>query len=122
MSEASSPSYRPDASPTQSLTAKWPPAQIGQTLGQAVCNRVAYQGVPGAYSEQVSLHKPRHFATVAQLFGAIARVFLLLFANPLSVGTQAALKACPEWEHIPCDSFELVFQALSQVSDISAES
>ena len=35
---------------------------------------------------------------------------------PPLMGTQAALKACPEWEHIPCDSFELVFQALSQVS------
>ena len=43
---------------------------------------VAYQGVPGAYSE------------------------------------QAALKACPEWNHIPCESFELVFQALSQVHHI----
>jgi hypothetical protein len=29
-------------------------SQIGPTLGQAVCNRVAYQGVPGAYSEQVT--------------------------------------------------------------------
>ena len=36
-----------------SFTAQWPLSQVGQTLGQAVCNRVAYQGVPGAYSEQV---------------------------------------------------------------------
>lgn len=47
---------------------------------------VAYQGVPGAYSE------------------------------------QAALKACPEWSHIPCESFELVFQALSQVGALSRRS
>ena len=51
----------------------------GGAQGQSVANMVAYQGVPGAYSE------------------------------------QAALKACPEWSHIPCESFELVFQALSQV-------
>ena len=43
---------------------------------------VAYQGVPGAYSE------------------------------------QAALKACPEWSHTPCESFELVFQALSQARQL----
>ena len=43
-------------------------------------NRVAYQGVPGAYSE------------------------------------QAALKVCPTWEPLPCEQFEVAFQALSQWS------
>ena len=43
-------------------------------------DRVAYQGVPGAYSE------------------------------------SAALKACPGWEPLPCEQFEVAFQALSQVS------
>ena len=42
-------------------------------------DRVAYQGVPGAYSE------------------------------------SAALKACPGWEPLPCEQFEVAFQALSQV-------
>lgn len=41
--------------------------------------QVAYQGVPGAYSE------------------------------------GAALKACPGWEPLPCEQFEVAFQALSQV-------
>ncbi|GBF95450.1 arogenate dehydratase prephenate dehydratase chloroplastic [Raphidocelis subcapitata] len=41
-------------------------------------NRVAYQGVPGAYSE------------------------------------MAARKACPDCEPLPCDQFEVAFQALSQ--------
>ncbi|GAB4815017.1 hypothetical protein N2152v2_002063 [Parachlorella kessleri] len=41
-------------------------------------DRVAYQGVPGAYSE------------------------------------SAALKACPGWEPLPCEQFEVAFQALSQ--------
>jgi arogenate/prephenate dehydratase len=41
-------------------------------------NRVAYQGVPGAYSE------------------------------------MAARKACPSCEPLPCDQFEVAFQALSQ--------
>lgn len=44
----------------------------------AVHNRVAYQGVPGAYSE------------------------------------SAARKACPEAEPLPCDQFEVAFQALAQ--------
>ena len=41
-------------------------------------SRVAYQGVPGAYSE------------------------------------GAARKACPEAEPLPCDQFEVAFQALAQ--------
>lgn len=41
-------------------------------------NRVAYQGVAGAYSE------------------------------------MAAQKACPGWEPLPCEQFEVAFQALSQ--------
>lgn len=41
-------------------------------------NRVAYQGVPGAYSE------------------------------------IAAQKACPGWDTLPCEQFEVAFQALSQ--------
>ena len=41
-------------------------------------SRVAYQGVPGAYSE------------------------------------SAARKACPEAEPLPCDQFEVAFQALAQ--------
>ncbi len=44
----------------------------------AVQSRVAYQGVPGAYSE------------------------------------SAAQKACPEAEPLPCDQFEVAFQALAQ--------
>ena len=43
-----------------------------------VQSRVAYQGVPGAYSE------------------------------------SAARKACPEAEPLPCDQFEVAFQALAQ--------
>ena len=43
-----------------------------------VQSRVAYQGVPGAYSE------------------------------------GAARKACPEAEPLPCDQFEVAFQALAQ--------
>lgn len=46
--------------------------------GYRPINRVAYQGVPGAYSE------------------------------------MAALKACPGWEPLPCEQFEVAFQALSQ--------
>lgn len=46
--------------------------------GLTSTNRVAYQGVPGAYSE------------------------------------AAALKACPGWEPLPCEQFEVAFQALSQ--------
>ena len=44
----------------------------------AVQSRVAYQGVPGAYSE------------------------------------SAAQKACPQAEPLPCDQFEVAFQALAQ--------
>ncbi|KAK9806205.1 hypothetical protein WJX72_005284 [[Myrmecia] bisecta] len=44
----------------------------------AVHQLVAYQGMPGAYSE------------------------------------MAARKACPEWEPLPCEQFEVAFQALSQ--------
>lgn len=44
----------------------------------AVQSRVAYQGVPGAYSE------------------------------------SAAHKACPDAEPLPCDQFEVAFQALAQ--------
>jgi arogenate/prephenate dehydratase len=47
--------------------------------GYRPINRVAYQGVPGAYSE------------------------------------MAALKACPGWEPLPCEQFEVAFEALSQV-------
>ena len=43
-----------------------------------VQSRVAYQGMPGAYSE------------------------------------SAARKACPEAEPLPCDQFEVAFQALAQ--------
>jgi arogenate/prephenate dehydratase len=43
-----------------------------------VQQRVAYQGIPGAYSE------------------------------------GAALRACPGCEPLPCEQFELAFQALSQ--------
>ena len=43
-----------------------------------VQSRVAYQGVPGAYSE------------------------------------GAARRACPEAEPLPCDQFEVAFQALAQ--------
>ena len=47
--------------------------------GYKVVSRVAYQGVPGAYSE------------------------------------IAANKACPGWEPLPCEQFEVAFQAISQV-------
>lgn len=58
-------------------------AQIGHLPVQiyapaVVQSRVAYQGVPGAYSE------------------------------------SAARKACPEAEPLPCDQFEVAFQALAQ--------
>jgi arogenate/prephenate dehydratase len=46
--------------------------------GFTAMNRVAYQGVPGAYSE------------------------------------MAAQKACPGWGTLPCEQFEVAFQALSQ--------
>ena len=48
-------------------------------------DRVAYQGVPGAYSE------------------------------------SAALKACPGWTPLPCEQFEVAFQALSQVGGWAGE-
>eukprot|EP00877_Chromochloris_zofingiensis_P008389 jgi/Chrzof1/3803/Cz13g09120.t1 len=47
-------------------------------MSQTSPDRVAYQGVPGAYSE------------------------------------MAARKACPHCEPLPCDQFEVAFQALSQ--------
>ncbi len=52
------------------------PAQIHSP--SPVQHRVAYQGVPGAYSE------------------------------------SAARKACPDAEPLPCDQFEVAFQALTQ--------
>eukprot|EP00884_Botryococcus_braunii_P016597 jgi/Botrbrau1/3620/Bobra.0204s0014.1 len=58
-------------------------AAVGRDLSQeggerSVQQRVAYQGVPGAYSE------------------------------------AAALRACPGSQPLPCEQFELAFQALSQ--------
>lgn len=55
-----------------------PGAQPSEQEPYSVLSRVAYQGVPGAYSE------------------------------------SAALKACPSWEPLPCEQFEVAFQALSQ--------
>ena len=34
---------------------------------------------------------------------------------PGAYSEMAALKACPDWEPLPCEQFEVAFQALSQV-------
>ena len=69
--------------PMDVLTASMLPqaAESGEEGGDGykVVSRVAYQGVPGAYSE------------------------------------IAANKACPGWEPLPCEHFEVAFQAISQV-------
>lgn len=39
----------------------------------------------------------------------------LLQGVPGAYSEMAALKACPGWEPLPCEQFEVAFQALSQV-------
>jgi hypothetical protein len=34
---------------------------------------------------------------------------------PGAYSEMAALKACPGWEPLPCEQFEVAFQAISQV-------